>query len=118
MNKLSLLFLTLILTSCAAKNVHKDWVATGGSRADATVKLSYQYSRSEIPTVSEQQGLEVAKKRCASWGYADAEEFGGTVTQCVTTRVNPWTGVSECNDTLITKQYQCLGQGNETPSKK
>lgn len=54
-----------------------------GSRADATVKLSYEYDpRTEIPQVNEAQAFESAQKRCSSWGYSDVEAFGGVIDLC------------------------------------
>ncbi|SHN56261.1 YecR family lipoprotein [Desulfovibrio litoralis] len=60
----------LMLSSCAVK---KDWAATGGSRADATVRLSYSYGGFEQPVVDEAQALAVATQRCQSWGYTGAD---------------------------------------------
>lgn len=105
--KLKLLVLCLgglLVSGCA---VHKNWTATGGSRADATVKLSYEYSEFEQPIVSEQEALDLAIQRCKSWGYASAEAFGG-VTRTQNTS-SSW---------LVTKEFQCIGQGTETRRKK
>ena len=96
--------MVLFLSGCA---VHKDWAATGGSRADAVVQLSYEYGEFEQPIVDDQQGLELAIQRCQSWGYADAEAFGGISR--VQNTSSTW---------LVTKQYQCIGQGKETAAPK
>jgi hypothetical protein len=105
---MGLLLCTAVLSGCS---VNKDWVATGGSRADATIKLSYQYGFGQDVIVSEQQAVELAKKRCNVWGYTGAEAFGGV------TRVCNQMGSMGCNDGIVTKEYQCIGQGNETSSK-
>ncbi len=104
MKKLISIFVFIIaLSGCS---VNKDWVATGGSRADATVKLSYQYGQGQDVHVSEQQGIELAKKRCGVWGYTGAEAFGGITTQC------NQMGSFGCADGIAIKEYQCTGQGN------
>jgi hypothetical protein len=98
MNKaLCVLVSALILTTgCAAQ---KQWGSSGGSKADGTVKLSYQVDLFEIATVSDQQGLEMAEKRCTLWGYRGAEGFDFENKQCVN---------SDCTSYTVTKEYQCL----------
>lgn len=91
----------IFLASCAT--VQLDWQAIGGSRSDGTVELAYQYSILQTPVVDYQQGLDLAAKRCMSWGYSGAEEFGGEISTCR----RP--GSSGCAETFVTKQYQCLG---------
>ncbi|KQS55933.1 hypothetical protein ASG17_07735 [Brevundimonas sp. Leaf363] len=92
----------LALAACATA---KTYTATGGSRADGTVRLSYEVGMFEAPTVDEAQGLKVAQQRCATWGYSGAEAFGGTTSQCTAMTS------SGCMTTLITKEYQCTGNG-------
>lgn len=116
MKRLTLLLVlsTLLATGCA-KQVPKNWAATGGSRSDATVTLSYQYVPiSEIPVIDDAEGLQTAIKRCKSWGYKDAEPFGGTTTTSQP-HMDPVWGAT----TMVTvnKTYQCLGQGTETRHK-
>ncbi len=86
-----------LLLSCATS---KNWVATGGDRAGGTIQLSYDVGPFEIPEVSEQQGRDLATKRCQAWGYSEAEEFGGELSSCVD---------AGCNTHRITKEYQCIG---------
>ena len=93
-------FFTFLLLGCA---VTKEYAATGGSRADGIIKLSYEQRRFEIPNINEQQGLNLARDRCKSWGYNDAQSFGGVIRTCNES------GLSSCEQWLITKDYQCLG---------
>lgn len=83
----------------------KEYAATGGSRADGTVRLSYEVGMFEQAVVDEEQGLRVARQRCATWGYSGAEAFGGVTRQCTSP------SSSGCNVTLVTKEYQCTGTG-------
>jgi hypothetical protein len=93
-----------VLGGCATP---MNYVATGGSRSDGTVKLSYQYGGFQQPVVDAQQGLDLAKSKCAAWGFTGAEAFGGEVRTC--TAYNQY----GCVQFLVTAEYQCLG----SPSK-
>jgi len=95
----------VIVLGVAACATAKTYTATGGSRADGTVRLSYEVGMFEQPVVDEAQGLSVARQRCATWGYSGAEAFGGVTTQCTAM------GSSGCMTTLVTKEYQCTGDG-------
>jgi hypothetical protein len=88
--------LILATSGCASQ---KEWGASGGSKADGIVKLSYQANAFEVPKVSAEQGLDLATKRCISWGYKKAEAFDFQNKQCIDT---------QCNSYTITKEYQCL----------
>ncbi|MDQ6961952.1 MAG: YecR family lipoprotein [Mariprofundaceae bacterium] len=74
----------ITVSGCATP---KQFSATGGSKADGIVKLSYEYSLFEDPQVDMAQGVTVAKKRCEAWGYAQAEAFGGSTKKCIHTTV-------------------------------
>lgn len=95
-----LLILMLLLQGCA---VQKQLVPTGGSRADGTVKLAFDYGLFEDPKLDQQQGLIAARQRCAAWGYSDAASFGGSTSQCTAPTRNG------CNRWLVTIEYQCTG---------
>lgn len=99
-NLVVLVVAALGVSGCATT---KEWTATGGSRSDGVVKLSYQYGLFEAPQVSAQQGLELAKSRCAAWGYSGAEAFGGVTRACNNL------DSTGCNSWLVTAEYQCLG---------
>jgi hypothetical protein len=86
------------LSGCATQ---KHWTATGGSRSDGIIKLSYEYGLFEKPDITLSQGSSLAKNRCASWGYNNAEAFGGTIKQCTSY------GSYGCERWLVTAEYQC-----------
>lgn len=96
------------LAGCAA--VPRDWIATGGSRADGVVRLSYEYGEFDQVQLSEAQAVSVASARCKVWGYDHAEAFGGISRQCQARG-----GFSGCRQWMVTKEYQCLGQPKSTP---
>lgn len=105
MNKLLAAAAVVLLASGCAST--KDWAATGGSRADGVVRLSYVHGSFEKPVLDESQAVALATKRCATWGYTGAEAFGGSTSQC-----NVSGGLGGCAQFIVTKEYQCLGQGN------
>jgi hypothetical protein len=89
------------LSSCA---VQKEMVATGGSRADGTVQMSFEYGLFEKPQIDGGKAKLAAAQRCSAWGYKDAEPFGGAMTKCE--MVN---GYGSCIQFLVTMSYQCTG---------
>lgn len=103
MKKIALALSALLLVGACA--TAKTWQATGGSRSDGTVRLSYQFGMFEAPQLTD-DGAALAIERCKVWGYTGATAFGGVTTQCTQT------GESGCMLTLVTKEFQCTGQGN------
>lgn len=82
--------------------------ATGGSRADGVVRLSYEAGAFNKINIDEAAALETARERCHTWGYKDAEAFGGVTRQCNSS------SMYGCNRWVVTKEYQCTGAN--TPS--
>ncbi|NVK43900.1 MAG: hypothetical protein HWE39_21875 [Oceanospirillaceae bacterium] len=101
---------TVLMCGCATQ---KDWSATGGSRADGTVRLSYEVGEFENAQVNESQAVSLATKRCQVWGYHGAEAFGGVTRQC-----NQFGGFGGCANWMVTKEYQCLGTGDGTQVRR
>jgi len=86
------------LSGCASK---KNWGASGGSKADGTVKLAYTYGMFEVPEVDDSQAITIATKRCKSWGYEKAIAFDFVNKECQQMTQ------SGCSRTLVTKEFQC-----------
>lgn len=105
--RLVVLLTAIVLSGCATTNAN--WSATGGSRADATVRISYQHGGNVLPPTSEVEAHNLAIARCKTWGYTGAEAFGGTTSQCN----QPNRGIfgGSCDSWLVTKEYQCTGTG-------
>lgn len=87
----------MTLQGCA---VQKELVPTGGSRADGTVKMSFETGLFEAPKIDTQQALNTAQKRCAAWGYTGVEAFGGAMKECLN---------RDCGRWMVTYQFQCTG---------
>jgi hypothetical protein len=94
-----LITITIFLSACA---IQKNWEATGGSKADGVIELSYTYGMFENPQLSEQQALDLAIQKCSAWGYKKAEAFGGAFSKCSLMTPNG------CSQYLVTKGYQCI----------
>lgn len=106
-----LLAVVALFAGCAQK-VHKDWIPSTGSKADATVSMSVFWDpRTEIPVSSNEQALAEAKKKCMAWGYQSAEPFGTVTSQCAETDIVM--GSPVCVKMMATVVYQCLGTGSQ-----
>ncbi len=101
MNKSVLLLSILFLAGCATE-VAKTPVATGGSRADASVEMSFDRGLFEAPVVDWTAAEQSALKRCRAWGYGNVSAFEGLRTQCQ--QYDPNFG---CVLETITRTYQC-----------
>ena len=85
--------------SCATVKVPQP---IGGSRADGTVQLAYEYGGFERPQVDWDTANQIATERCRAWGYSDAESFGGGISEC--TAYNQY----GCFGFFVTITYQCI----------
>lgn len=92
--------LVVALSACAAD---KTPLPTGGSKADGLVEMSYESLGLEIPNVDWEAAQRSATKRCQAWGYARADAFEGTRSQC------SMMGMYGCNAETVTRTYQCVG---------
>jgi hypothetical protein len=86
------------LTACAST---QEWNAAGGDREQGIVKVSYQYSEYQRPSLSEQQAGNIAENRCNLWGYAHADFIPGQLRECSVT------DGGNCTLWKVTREYQC-----------
>lgn len=91
----------MVLAGCSTVS---QWTATGGSRADGVVRLSYDLGPFQKSGVNEAQAIELATQRCRAWGFTGAEAFGGEVRQCT----HPGQ-FGSCDAYHVMKDYQCTG---------
>lgn len=77
-------------------------VATGGSRSDGIVKMSYEFSPSTIPQVDQTAAIHNAAQYCKNWGYDTAEPFDAGLTSC------SQPSAFGCYMYLTTIEYQCI----------
>lgn len=93
------ILLPVFFTGCATVKFPQ---ATGGSRSDGIVELSFDYGAFEKPIVSWDIALDRAIERCKGWGYQSADPFGGSEEKCL--NYNEY----GCIHRLITIKYQCI----------
>jgi len=91
----------LLLSACSVK---RDFYAIGGSRADGTIDLAYDFKMFEKSVVNKDQAFAMAKSKCGRWGYNDAEPFGGQVESCQARN-----GYGDCLRGQVIVKFQCLG---------
>lgn len=101
--RIVLLITALLLASCGSTIVVPQ--ATGGSRSDGTIEMSYEYSWLTNPEPDWTAAQVNAVQGCRNWGYTGADAFGGGVSTCVVAD-----GFGGCNRWRITTTYQCTGQ--------
>ncbi len=93
----------VILAGCAPlPTATKTWTATGGSRGDGTVELTYWHNNWENPNISVAAGVPIAAQRCRAWGYETAEPFGSSVRKC------NQPSQYGCIEYIVTATFQCL----------
>ena len=81
--------------------------AVGGSKADATVVMGYQYGGFERPVVDWDKAEVEAGRVCRNWGYDRAEPFGGAMSECSASNQYG------CVQWIVSVQYQCLNESSE-----
>jgi hypothetical protein len=96
--KFAFISAAIILAGCATVS---QMTATGGSRSDGIVRLSFEYGMFDKVEIDQVSALATARQRCAVWGYNDAEPFGGITRQC-----QAMSGYG-CTHWFVTKEYQC-----------
>jgi hypothetical protein len=104
--KLALISAGAVVAGCATVSQMQ---ATGGSRADGIVKLSFEYGMFDRIELDEASAIQTARQRCSVWGYTDADPFGGVVRQC------QQSGSLGCVHWFVTKEYQCTMGGRSAP---
>lgn len=77
--------------------------AVGGSKSDATVKLSFDYGMFEKPVIDWAQADASANDRCHVWGYAGAERFDAGLRECSEE------SRQGCYEWRVVVTYQCTG---------
>lgn len=106
-----LLILTLVAVAVTGCSSRKDFYATGGSRADGSIDMAYNFKQFETPIVDIEQAKTIANDKCAVWGYERAEAFGGQTENCQARN-----GFGDCVAGQVIVKYQCIG--NITPSSQ
>lgn len=99
MRSIYAIFLIFTVSACT---VNKTPVATGGSKSDGIVTMSYSANTLHSPKVNWLKAAGEAAERCKAWGYKSAEPFGGASRECV--RYHP---SGRCRTEKVSISYQC-----------
>jgi YecR-like lipoprotein len=70
------LLLGLSVLAVSGCTTYKVWTEADADEQTGIVALSYEYRRYENPQVDERAGVEMARERCAAWGYKSAARKG------------------------------------------
>ncbi len=106
-----LIFVLALLVGCTKTTVHKTPQATGGSKADGTVRVAYEESATENVIPNWTRAKSNALKRCQAWGYSRVDAFAGTLTECTEMGQGVlFNGAppGACAKQIVYKDYQCL----------
>ena len=80
--------------------------ATGGSKADGNVVMSYEFSAA-IPVQPDwNSATGEALRRCQAWGYTRVEPFAGETTTC--NQYGTGFAASTCLQGVVSRTYQCF----------
>jgi hypothetical protein len=96
-----ILALLVAISALAACTTYKLWTEADADPDQGLVSLSYEYRKFESPQVDERAGVEMAKERCAGWGFKNAQRKGED-RACVDG------DKSDCSKWLVTRQYRCV----------
>ncbi|HBL7015546.1 YecR family lipoprotein [Serratia marcescens] len=99
MRNLGIIIASLLLVACSTVT---DMAATGGSRADGIVEMSYQYVPFQTVKIDKSKAQQSAARRCQSWGYKSAESFDDGLQTCIDR------DMFSCNAYRVTVRYQCV----------
>jgi len=91
--------LLIILTGCESI---KTLQASGGSKSDGIVELSYEVGMFQKAVVNWDDALKTAHERCTAWGFSYTRGFGGQTSRC-----QSWNNNGNCTSTVFTVKYQC-----------
>lgn len=95
----------IVVTGCAA-NITP--LATGGSKADGVVVMSYRLGVFRKAVIDYDATLAIAIDKCQKWGYESAEAFGGATRECKGVSDYGGDGEPSCTNHLYEITYQCL----------
>lgn len=101
--KMIALISAVLLSQSACYTPNPTWAAVGGSRADGTVRIAYEQGEFSNQSPMMEDGRRLAARRCSSWGYSDAEAFGGAIRKCIR---GPGV-LTNCALYQITFEFQC-----------
>ena len=101
----------LAVSGCAKTQVVKIPLATGGSKADGTVRMAYEVRANEQATVNWSHANVNALKRCEAWGYTKVDQFAGVMRHCQEMGQGLLINGAipgDCAQEIVYKDFQCI----------
>jgi hypothetical protein len=98
--RLATCFAVLVLCGCTT---YKLWTEFDSEPGSGTIQLAYEYRKFESPQVDERAGLNIARERCADWGFKDATRKGED-------RVCLDGDGQNCGKWRVVREYRCLAK--------
>ena len=87
--------------SLAGCTTYKLWTEYDATPEMGLIQLAYEYRKFESPQVDERGGTEMAKERCADWGFKSA-------TRKSEERICLDGLPSDCSRWRVVREYRCL----------
>ena len=88
-----------VLAGCTT---YKLWTESDSDQNAGTLQLSYDYRKFENPQVDERAGTELARERCADWGFRNGAARKGEERTCVDG------AQGDCAKWRVVREYRCL----------
>jgi hypothetical protein len=101
----------LLLGACSL--FQTDMPTAAQRKAAGLISLSYESPNFASIQAEEQEGLNLATKKCAQLNYTAAEPQGHASKECSNTA--DWTG--RCTVWTVTRQYQCKNLASDVKPK-
>jgi hypothetical protein len=95
------LLVVLVVLAVSGCTTYKLWNEADSDEQTGIVQLSYEYRRYESPQVDERAGVEMARERCAGWGFKSAARKGED-------RICMDGLKSDCSRWKVVREYRCL----------
>ena len=101
LNGIRLASIAALLLAVAGCTTYKLWTPYESDSDTATVRLAYEYRKFESPQVDERAGVNMARERCADWGYTDAARKGED-RNCIDG------DDAHCSKWRVIREFRCL----------
>jgi len=97
-SKLAILPVFLVMAACSSV---PRWSPSSSNRELGVARVSYEYAKFAEPTMSDTEAVQLAERRCASWGFTQAEMIPGELRNC---SVKDGDG---CDQWKVVREYRC-----------
>jgi hypothetical protein len=93
-------WLGLLVLAVAGCTTYKLWKESDADEQSGMIQLSYEYRNFENPQVDERAAVDMARERCAGWGYKNVGRNGEE-------RICQDGTKSDCSKWKVVREYRC-----------